>query len=163
MVVPGRVQDCSFLSAVVDLRLDSGLSVSIDASEVSRSSRRSRRRAISSRARRTGPMRSIDAWTSGNDLGQGLGSDVIRSLVVDHPNLLARANPTRQLVQGDISALLGVVELSAAVAFDESNHCLFLHRRTSPATPNPSARPLHHCIPRCGMHVKTWGSRCIPE
>src|SRR5690606_23552451 len=56
------------------------------------------------------------------DLRQDGRRHVLPAAVVDHPDLLAGADPVGEFVEGDVPALAGVVELAAPVAFDEAGH-----------------------------------------
>jgi hypothetical protein len=57
-------------------------------------------------------------------LGQHLGGDILAGGAVQDLDLLALADPLGDLLQGDIAALFGVVELpaSASIALDHPDH-----------------------------------------
>src|SRR5690606_21465539 len=54
--------------------------------------------------------------------GQGLGGHVLPAGIVENLNLLSLAHPGRQLLERNVAALLGVVELAAFIAFDDAYH-----------------------------------------
>ena len=81
-------------------------------------------------------------------LGEGLGGHVEAGGVVHHPHLLPGANPGRQLLERDVAALLGVVELATLVALDQPDH------RLLPRAPAAAARQQTvRFLPQCGMNV----------
>jgi hypothetical protein len=72
-----------------------------------------------------------------DDLGEGLRGHVAAGGIVDHSHRLTLAYPARDLLERDVAALLGVVELAAFVALDEPDHrcssLLLAPRAGSPA------------------------------
>ena len=89
-----------------------------------------------------------------NDLGEHLSGDIGAGAVVDDFDVLADANPLRQLIERDIAALLGVVELAALVAFDQS-----VHRSSLVCAALPHCGIREAFIPQCGNPV----NRGLPQ
>src|SRR6185295_3645460 len=84
-----------------------------------------------------------------DDLGQRLGRHVGARRVVDDAHLLPLPHPGRDLVEADVPALLGVVELTAFVALDQPDHGM-----PSCSTTLLSLRgaiPRESKLPHCGI------------